>query len=195
MISVNQPLRTQVVQWLQQQVPASRLSHILRVEEMATQLALQHGLDAARAAQAGIMHDLAKNFKPQQLLDLARSHDLLIDPVMAHNPHLLHAEVSAIVAQQEFGVTDQEILGAIAHHTLGFPGMSPLSCVVFLADSLEPGRGDTDELNHLRQVSTENLFTAVWMNCDYTLHYLLEHRHVIHPRVIDTRNWFLGLRD
>ncbi|WP_416676559.1 bis(5'-nucleosyl)-tetraphosphatase (symmetrical) YqeK [Egbenema bharatensis] len=184
-------MRQHVLDWLADNVPESRISHILRVEQMAVTLAQQHGLDEAKAAQAGLMHDLAKYFKPQRLLEMAQKEGLAIDPVDEANPHLLHADVSAIVARNVFGVVDEEILAAIANHTLGRPGMSAISCVVFLSDSLEPGRGDTPELNTLRQTSQHHLHQAVWMTCDYTLQHLMEKRRLIHPRAIATRNWFL----
>lgn len=184
-------LRTKVLNWLEKHVPESRVTHVLGVEQMAIALAQTHQLDVARAAQAGLMHDLAKYFKPKRLLEMATAERLVLDPVDEANPHLLHAEVSAIVARDEFKVEDTDILAAIADHTLGRPGMSELSCVVFLADTLEPGRGDTPELNTLRQVSHHNLYKAVWMTCDYTVRYLLETRRLIHPRALQTRNWFL----
>lgn len=183
--------RQRVLNWLHQHVSAARVAHILGVEQMAIALAQQHSLDPARAAQAGLMHDLAKSFKPKVLLEMATTAGLTIDPVDQANPHLLHARVGALVAQQQFQVDDQETLAAIADHTLGRPGMSPLSCVVFLADTLEPGRGDTAALNRLRQVSQQNLIKAVWMTCDYTFQYLLEHHQLVHPTALHTRNWFL----
>lgn len=185
------PLRQRVLDWLADNVPPARIQHILGVEQMAIDLARHHSLDVAKAAQAGLMHDLAKYFKSPRLLEMARAEGLPLDPVDEANPHLLHADVGAIVARDEFGVTDPDILQAIANHTLGQPGMSDLSCVVFLADSLEPGRGDTLELNHLRQVSFENLHQAVWMNCDASFHFLIAARRLIHPRAVHTRNWFL----
>ncbi|WP_017749493.1 bis(5'-nucleosyl)-tetraphosphatase (symmetrical) YqeK [Scytonema hofmannii] len=99
---------------------------------MAANLAAQHNLDSQKAATTGLMHDLAKYYKPQKLLQMARAEGLDIDEVMAANPHLLYADVSAILARDTFGVNDEEVLQAIANHTLGRPGMSPLSCIVFL---------------------------------------------------------------
>ncbi len=104
---------------------------------------------------------------------------------------LLHADVGAIVARDQFGIKDQAVLDAIANHTLGQPHMSPLSCVVFLADTLEPSRGETAELQALRQLSQQNLYQAVWQTCDYVLHYLIRTASQIHPRAILTRNWAL----
>lgn len=184
-------MRDRVLVWLGNNVPESRLNHILRVEQMAFELAEHYNLDVEKAASAGLMHDLAKYFKPQKLLEMARAEKLDIDPVSEANPHLLHADVSAIVARDTFGVKDEEVLQAIANHTLGRPGMTRLSCIVFLADSLEPGRGNTSELEALRQVSCQNLYQAVWLTCDYSLKFLLETHGFIHPRTIATRNWFL----
>lgn len=183
--------RLRVLSWLQAKVPELRLQHILRVEAMAIELAQQHQLDAEKAAQAGLMHDLAKFFKPDRLLQMAQADGLALTPVDAADPHLLHADVGAIVARDEFGIHDVAVLNAIRNHTLGHPGMDGLSCIVFLADSLEPGRGDTPELAELRYLSRRNLLQAVWRTCDYSLKHLLSSRRLIHPRTIQTRNWFL----
>jgi predicted HD superfamily hydrolase involved in NAD metabolism len=183
--------RHHVLDWLVDNVPESRIAHILRVEQMAIALASEHALDIDKAAQAGLMHDLAKCFNSKTLLEMAHQEGLELDPVDHANPHLLHADASAIVARDVFQVHDQDVLDAIATHTLGEPGMSALSCVVYLADSLEPGRGDTAELNRLRQMSWQNLQVAVWMTCDYTLKSLMDARRLIHPRAVSTRNWFM----
>ena len=188
---MNQSTRSQILTWLQKEVPESRIRHILRVETMAIELANYHDLDSVKAGQAGLMHDLAKFFKPERLLALAEGHHLEIDPVSRSAPHLLHAEVGAIVARETFGVTDPQILAAIANHTLGKPAMDELSCVVFLADSLEPGRGQSEELEHLRSLCLTNLNEAVWRSADFSLQYLLRFQKLIHPRTVMTRNWFL----
>ncbi len=188
---IPQQLRQQILDWLSQEVPPARLKHILGVEQMAMDLACCHNLDPTQAQLAGLMHDLAKYFHPQILLDMARTEGLALDPILEHHPHLLHADVGAIVARDQFGIKDQAVLDAIAHHTLGQPQMSPLSCVVFLADTLEPSRGETAELQALRQLSQHNLYQAVWQTCDYVLRYLIKTASPIHPRAILTRNWAL----
>lgn len=185
--------RKKILAWLEKNVPEKRLKHILRVEDMAIALANHHHLDTEKAAQAGLMHDLAKFFKPKRLLDMARSQGLPLDEVYEANPHLLHADVGAIVARDEFGMEDAEVLDAIRNHTLGSPGMSPLSCVVYLADGLEPGRGDTPELNLLRQTSHENLHKAVWLTSEFTMRSLLSSNCLIHPRAVLTRNWAMQM--
>ena len=186
-------MRDRVLTWLAENVPASRLRHILGVEQMSVELAKHYHLDVEKAAQAGLMHDLAKYFKPNLLLQMAREEGLQVDPVCEATPHLLHADVSAIVARDKFGVQDEAVLKAIALHTLGHPGMSDLSCVVFIADTLEPSRGNTSELDALRKVSRQDLYKAVWLTCDYSLRFLLDSHCLIHPRTILTRNWAMAM--
>jgi len=183
--------REQVLAWLADNVPPKRIKHILGVEQMAVDLATHYQINLEKAALAGLMHDLAKYFKPQKLLKMAQIAGVEIDPISAATPHLLHADVSAIVARDTFKVTDTEVLDAIANHTLGRPGMNELSCIVFLADTLESGRGNTPELEHLRKICYQNLDKALFQTCDYSLKFLLETHCLIHPRTIATRNWFL----
>ena len=186
-------LRDRVLVWLADRVPLARIEHILGVEQMAVELAILYSIDVAKAQVAGLMHDLAKYFKPRLLLEMAKAEGLELDSVLEAAPHLLHANISAAVARDEFGVQDEEILQAIANHTLGRPGMSQLSCIVFVADALEPSRGNSPELEVMRSLSQKNLHAAVWQTCDYSFKYLLETRCLIHPRTILTRNWALQM--
>ncbi|MGB7414407.1 MAG: bis(5'-nucleosyl)-tetraphosphatase (symmetrical) YqeK [Thermosynechococcaceae cyanobacterium] len=184
--------RQQVLDWLAEQVPKPRLNHILRVEDTAIELAEIHYLDSAQAAEAGLLHDVAKYFEPRTLLKIARSHSFALDPLLEANPHLLHAPVGAVVAQEEFGVKDRGVLDAIANHTLGSPDMGDLSCVLFLADGMEPGRGDHPKLEKIRTVSRQNLYQGVSLMCDFKLRRLLKNNQPIHPQMVLTRNWALG---
>jgi len=184
-------MRDRVLTWLADNVPKSRLKHILGVEKMSIALARHYHLNEEQAGIAGLMHDLAKCFKPARLLKMAREEGIEIDPVCDRYPHLLHADVSAIVAREQFGIEEDSILAAIRNHTLGRPNMSQLSCVVFAADALEPSRGNTEELQAMRQVCWQNLHQSVWQTSDYSLRYLLATERAIHPRTVLTRNWAL----
>ena len=185
-------MRERVIAWLEKNVSDHRLQHILGVETTCIDLARCHQVDQQQAAQAGLMHDLAKFFPPRKLLKLAEAAKIPVDEVCAAHPHLIHAEIGAVVAKQEFGIKNPDILDAIANHTLGTPQMSKLSCIVYLADALEPNRGDNPELEAMRQLARENLYKCVWHTSDYSLKYLLSKQKVIHSRTILTRNWALA---
>ena len=187
-------LRQGVLKWLQQAVPERRLQPILRVETMALKLALHHGLPVESAQSAGLMHDLAKCFPPHKLLAIAKLEGWRLDATEFECPHLLHAAVGAVMARNTFGIRDKQVLDAIANHTLGSPDMDAISSVVYLADPLESGRGDTPELNHLRELSYRDREAAVYETCVFSLKHLLENKRSIHPRTILTYNRFLSAR-
>ena len=184
--------RHHVIAWLKQNVSSHRLQHILGVEATCIDLAQCHHVNIQQAAQAGLMHDLAKFFPPRKLLRIAENANIPIDQICAKNPHLIHADVGAVVAQQEFEVEDREVLDAIANHTLGTPKMSRLSCIVYIADVLEPNRGENQELEEMRQVAQLNLYKCVQQTSDYSLKYLISKQKIIHPRTVLTRNWALA---
>jgi predicted HD superfamily hydrolase involved in NAD metabolism len=186
--------RHQVLQWLQAEVPEKRLQHILRVEAMAIDLAQHHQVPVEPAQQAGLMHDLAKCFPASKLLAIAAAEGWELDAAERDCPHLLHAPAGAVVARDRFGVRDEQVLKAIAHHTLGSPDMDAVSAVVYLADALEPGRGDTSQLQHLRELSYRDLNGAVHETCVFSLQHLLEKSRLVHPRTILTHNRFLQAR-
>ena len=185
-------LRKRTLVWLKSNVSRKRLQHILGVEQTCIDLARCHQIDEQQAAQAGLMHDLAKFFPPKKLLKMAQQEGITIDSICYNHPHLLHAEVSAIVARKEFGIKNTEVLEAIRNHTIGSPEMSLLSCLVFVADAIEPHRGDHPELNLLRQIATTNLYQCVQKTSDYSIKCLISSNKVIHPRTILTRNWALA---
>ncbi len=185
-------MREKIIVWLNNNVSPKRIKHILGVEQMSIDLAKKHDCDVELAAKAGLMHDLAKFFPPKKLLKIAKENNLPLDDITEKHPHLIHAEISSIVAQQEFGISNHLILEAISNHTLGRPEMSKLSCILFIADKLEVSRGDTPELNDMRKVSEENLYKGLAMVCNYSLCYLLKSNQLIHPRTILTRNWALS---
>ncbi len=117
-----------------------RYRHVLGVARMAEKLARRHGVSTLKARTAGVLHDVARQWNPDELLAYAAVHGLAIDETERAAPILLHARVGADVARREFGVDDRDTLAAIETHTVAVPGMSDLQKIVFIADSCEPSR-------------------------------------------------------
>ena len=59
-IAKQESLRKRTLVWLKNNVSSKRLEHILGVEQTCIDLARCHQIDEQQAAQAGLMHDLAK---------------------------------------------------------------------------------------------------------------------------------------
>jgi predicted HD superfamily hydrolase involved in NAD metabolism len=117
-----------------------RYEHSVRVARCADVLAQVHALDARRARLAGMLHDLARLYSGPRLVAECEARKLPIDDFERAYPLVLHAKLSAAIATERFGVGDPQVISAISKHTTGAAAMSPLDCVVYLADSLEPHR-------------------------------------------------------
>jgi predicted HD superfamily hydrolase involved in NAD metabolism len=63
---------------------------------------------------------------------------------------VLHQFTGAYLAKTRFGVTDEDVLNAIAYHTSGREKMGALERLIFLADMLESDR-DFDGVDELRE--------------------------------------------
>jgi predicted HD superfamily hydrolase involved in NAD metabolism len=124
----------------EQTAQAHRMGHIVRVARLSGRLARAHGIDPGPARIAGLLHDLARLFPAERLLEESARRGLPIGPFERANPIVLHAALGAELAREEFGITDAGVLSAIRKHTVADAVMSPLDSVVYLADGLEPGR-------------------------------------------------------
>ena len=160
--------------------------HSLGVEETAYNLAVLHGVDEKKAVLAGLLHDYAKSLPVNELNRLAAEHDLA-DDISRREPALLHAPVGAWLLEHELRIKDREILEAVRVHTTGFPGMSTLAKVVYLADCLEPGR-DFPGLIDIRNIARYDLDRALLMAVDRTLRYIIDRGKIIHPSSLFFRN-------
>jgi predicted HD superfamily hydrolase involved in NAD metabolism len=68
--------------------------------------------------------------------------------------------LAADALRDEYGVEDEDVLNAVRYHTTGRAGMSRLEMIVFLADTLEPGR-TYEEADELRALAFEDLETGM----------------------------------
>jgi predicted HD superfamily hydrolase involved in NAD metabolism len=150
-----------------------RYEHCVRVARLADLLAQRHRLDAGKARIAGMLHDLARLYPARRLLSECEAREMTIDAFERANPIVLHARLGAELARDQFAVEDPEILSAIAKHTLGDAVMSPLDCVVYLADGLEPGRA-FPERAALLAVASRSLGSAMHLTLLASMRYLQE---------------------
>ena len=107
---------------------------------MAERLASRYGVSRLQARLAGMLHDLARLWRADDLLAYAAGHGMPISGEERAAPVLLHAAIGAELARTELGVGDPDVMGAIARHTIARPGMTDLEKVVYIADTIEPSR-------------------------------------------------------
>ncbi len=159
---------------------AARYCHTLGVAALAEDVAQRHGLDPAKARFAALVHDLAKEIPIEYQLRLARRWQILNYPEDEQAPAVLHGPLAAYWLKHYYGLKDQEVLAAVAHHTLGYPGMSPLEMLIYSADLLEPNR-KFPHVDSLRQALYDNIEQGTLACVEHTLNYLNESKRLIHP--------------
>lgn len=168
----------------QKSMSEKRFQHTLGVVEMARKLAARHGLDLDKSLIAAYLHDLAKEIPIKRQLELAREWELLKYPEDEMTPAVLHGLIAAYWLGKEKGLSE-DILAAIAHHTLGAPGMSKLEMLIYSADLTEPNR-DFPEVDKLRQALYDDLEKGTLACVEHTLNYLKQSKQTIHPLTLKT---------
>ena len=163
-------LTEKVRRYVKKSVSEKRYSHSVRTAEMCRKLCALYGLDEKTGYFAGISHDMCKNFKPEQLLSLAKEDGADVSELERKKPSLLHGRAAAVLLKNDFGVTDSSVLEAVANHTFGKTGMCSLAKVLYAADKIEPGREHVTEdyLARLLALSLDGLVKAgLEENIDY----------------------------
>lgn len=137
-----------------------RLEHSRGVADEAARLAARFGVDPAQAELAGILHDYAREEPAAELLAEAARLRIPVGLVEARRPvGLLHAPVGAAQLLEQ-GLVDAETAGAVARHTVGGAGMTPLEKCLYLADFCEPSR-EFEGLAEVRALARTSLDEAV----------------------------------
>jgi len=180
----------QIAAKLSQVLSTKRFQHSLGVSRTAANLASRYAVDTASAKMAGLLHDCARAIPSKNLLQMAKSFDIVINDVERCQPILLHGPLGARLAQTEYGISDPQILRAIALHTTGGSDLTNLEKIIYLADSIEPGR-DFSGVDKLRRLAAVNLDVAMLAAYDQSLYYVIEQGVLIHPATIEGRNYLL----
>jgi len=176
--------------WLKENLNEERYSHSLGTAECACKLADKYNLDNKKAYLAGLLHDTAKCFKTDKLLDIINREGFELEEGEIDNYKTLHAPASAIVAQKEFGINDVEILSAIRWHTIGKLGMSLFDKIIFLADKIEPNTRDKAASEILwKMLDEENGLDKAILECyKYTIKSLVDRNLKICIKTIEIYN-------
>ncbi len=166
-----------------------RYAHSVRVARSAELLAMRHGASVEKARMAGLLHDLARLYSTERLVEECRARNMEIDLFEAQHPIVLHAPLSAALAAELFGIDDPEVSSAIARHTLAAPAMSPLDCIVYIADGVEPGR-TFDERASLWDLAMEDLHEGMKAVLYHGLLYTISHGRTVAPQTFEAARAF-----
>lgn len=144
------------------------LKHVKDVAAIAVKLAKSYNLDVYKIRLAALLHDISGIMTPQEMYDFAKAHGLEIDPAEEKYNALLHQRVSKIIAQEDFDITDSDILNAIECHTTLRKNASAYDKVIFIADKISwdhKGVPSCDDL--LKYATIESLDEACYLYIKY----------------------------
>lgn len=174
-------------QKLRQRLKRKRLDHTMMTVLEAVRLAYAYGVDTQKARLAALLHDCIK-LPNKEIIEFCDGKGFELTPAERDNPYLIHARVGALLARDEFGVTDDEVLSAIRLHTLGRVGMTPLDMVVYVADKIEPSR-EYDGLDEIRSAAYRNLALAMLMVMRHSAEYTLKSGRSLNPATGEVMRW------
>ena len=181
------PTDEQIVDILRRRLKPKRFAHSLAVAEEAQRLAKLYGADPAKAKTAGLLHDIMKNEKPEDQLQILSEFGILMTEVERGAEKLYHAMSGAAFIRHILGVQDEDILNAVRYHTTARAGMSVLEQVLYLADFTSADR-DYDDVDEMRRRVDIGIAPAMTYALSYTIHDLVKKEKPIHPDTVAAFN-------
>ena len=134
--------------YAQSVLSVQRYKHSVRVAELSEKMC-----GARLGYLAGIAHDICKEMDDENLIAYSMRDGNPISVLEAEHPSLLHGRAAAVMLKEKFGVTNDDVLEAVANHTFGKRGCSRLAKILFAADKIEPGREQSTETYILQKLS------------------------------------------
>ena len=172
--------------YLKSHLSPSRYEHSASTAETCRLLAEKFGFDQKRAFFTGLVHDIAREYSKEDLVEWASLDGMPVRDMDIASPVLLHGRAGAMVLKKEFGIADQDLLDALAAHTTGTRGMKTLAKILFVADYIEPKRKHiTPEfLSSLEGLDLDGMVYAVLMG---TLNHLASKGKSVDPEALELK--------
>ena len=180
----------QILERLRATLTFHRFTHTLGVAKTAERLAPACGVDPKRARLAGLLHDCAKSMPLDEMRALVTKNLPDLDQAELDTRQILHAPAGMLLARDEFGVRDPQILSAIRKHTVGAGEMSPMDALIYVSDFIEPGRESFPGLERARRLAERDIYQAMLCCAQLTAKHLRERGQAVHPRTLNLINAF-----
>ena len=142
----------------------NRVAHVLGCRDTAVELARVYGENEVDAARAGLLHDITKAIDGPLQLTLCAEYGIVLDTFSRSFPKTLLALTSSLVAERIFG-ENENVVGAICHHTTGRADMTRLEKIIYIADYVERNR-DFPGVEEMRAMAYTDLDRAVLMGLE-----------------------------
>lgn len=111
--------------------------HSMMVAKECKALAKKFGLDYQSAEIAGYLHDISGVIPNDKKLEVAKFLNIEVLKEEEELPMILHQKLSKAMAQDIWGIKDENILNAIGCHTTLRKEASQMDMVLFVSDKLQ----------------------------------------------------------
>lgn len=170
-----------------------RYAHSLGVMQTAETLAKINGADVEKARVAGLLHDITKNISEDVQWEIIRRYSIPTPPRDELPAPFLHAITAPYVLRDELGITDEEILHAVACHTVGGKNMGLLDKIIYLADYVDPTR-TYENVEYYRSLAYKDMDEAIFECMQWTIKDKAEHGKYLHVATVEMYNEYITLR-
>lgn len=162
---------------LKKDLKPQRYQHTINTVLKAMELSVGQDVDMEVVFIASLLHDCAKYKTPteEQKKELSDFIDC---------PPILHAPFGAIIARDEYGVTDEKILNAIKYHTTGRSKMTKEEMIVCLADAIEDGR-NYPALENVKKAAEQGIIEGMIANLSNVIQYETKKGNSIHHLTLE----------
>ncbi len=152
--------------------------HVRNVARQNEELARRFALDAPLCRLSGILHDVSAVIRPRDMLAFARAEGWPLCRAEEQYPFLLHQRLSALLARDVFGVTDQRVLSPVSCHTTLKPGADKYDMALFISDKLAwDQEGEPPFYEEVEKALSHSLERA----CYTYMAYMIENGKVLCP--------------
>ncbi len=172
---------------LKRLVTEKRYNHIVRVRNKAVELAKIYNAPTNIVEVGALLHDIAKYFDDEKAYSIIEDEYKNIFENGFKINQILHGFAAASYAQKRFNITDKLILDSLRYHTIGREDMTLVDKIVYIADAIEDGR-NYPNVDLIRKEALKDLDSAILMEINFKLHYLINKNMIIHPNTILLRN-------
>lgn len=162
---------------LKNDLKPQRYQHTINTVLKAMELSVGEDVDKEIVFVASLLHDCAKYKTPneEQKKELSDFIDC---------PPVIHAPFGAIIARDEYGITDERILNTIKYHTTGRGGMTKEEMIVCLADAIEDGR-DYSGLERVREEAEQGIIEGMIANLSNVIEYETKKGNTVHHLTLE----------
>lgn len=166
---------------------AKTFEHVKAVADKNIEIAEQYGLDLNICELNGYLHDISAVIPHEDMTEYAVDNNWNICEAERKFPMLLHQRISKIIAEEDFGISDERILSAVECHTTLKANPSDYDMALFVADKLawqesyDVPVSEAPFYSVVRETLNQSLEAASLTYQDY----IVEHKMILHPH-----KWF-----